>query len=74
MSLLKDRIIVASDVNERDGIGVEVYKNDELVLEVFRDDTLKTRTVTVFKPKVSLELMEEAILEFKKLVTWDFIE
>ena len=39
MTLPKDRTIVASDVNLRDGIGVEIYRNNELVVEIFRDDT-----------------------------------
>ncbi|MGY3854906.1 hypothetical protein CK486_04510 [Pseudomonas sp. HAR-UPW-AIA-41] len=74
MSLPKDRVVVASDVNPRDGIGVEIYRNDELVVEIFRDDTDRTRTVTVFKESISLELMEESIQIFKKEIPWDFIE
>ncbi|SEL83570.1 hypothetical protein SAMN05216214_1301, partial [Atopomonas hussainii] len=72
--LPKDRVVVASDVNPRDGIGVEIYRNDELVVEIFRDDTDRTRTVTVFKESISLELMEESIQIFKKEIPWDFIE
>ena len=68
-STSKDRVIIASDVATRDGIGVEIYRDNELVVEIFRDDTEKTRTVTVFKEsahnnglrEVSLELMEECI-------------
>lgn len=74
MELKKDRVIIASDVNERDGIGIEVYRNDKLVVEIFRDDTDKTRTVTVFKENISLELMEECISTFKKEIPWDFID
>lgn len=74
MELKKDRVIIASDVNERDGIGIEVYRNDKLVVEIFRDDTDKTRTVTVFKENVSLELMEECISIFKKEIPWGFID
>lgn len=74
MEIKKDRVIIASDVNERDGIGIEVYRNDKLVVEIFRDDTDKTRTVTVFKENVSLELMEECISTFKKEIPWDFID
>jgi hypothetical protein len=70
----KDRIVVASDVNTRDGIGVEIYRDDELIMEIFRDDTEKTRTITVFKESVSLDLMEEVIQTFKKEIPWDFIE
>jgi hypothetical protein len=70
----KDRVIIASDVNPRDGIGVEVYRDNELVVEIFRDDTDKTRTVTVFKDNISLALMEESIQIFKKEIPWDFID
>jgi hypothetical protein len=74
MELKKDRVIIASDVNERDGIGIEVYRNDKLVVEIFRDDTDKTRTVKVYKENISLELMEECISIFKKEIPWDFID
>lgn len=74
MKLSKDRTIVASDVSDRDGIGVEIYRNDKLVVEIFRDDTEKTRIVTVFNKDISLELIEEAIENFKKEIPWDFIE
>jgi len=70
----KDRVIIASDVNERDGIGVEIYRNDELIAEIFRDDTKKTRTIRVFKEKICLDLMEECIQAFKKEIPWEFIE
>lgn len=74
MSLPKDRVVVASDVNPRDGIGVEIYRNDQLVVEIFRDDTERTRTITIFKESISLELMEESIQIFKERIPWDFIE
>jgi hypothetical protein len=70
----KDRVVIASDVNPRDGIGVEIYREDELVIEVFRDDTEQTRTITIFKENVSLEQMENAIKIFKKEIPWEFIE
>jgi hypothetical protein len=74
MELKKDRLIIASDVSERDGIGIEVYRNDKLILEIFRDDTDKTRTITVYKKDLSLELMEESISTFKKEIPWNFID
>ncbi|MCA0231869.1 MAG: hypothetical protein LCH91_15475 [Bacteroidetes bacterium] len=74
MMLPKDRVIIASDVNERDGIGVEIYRDDKLVIEIFRDDTKRTRTVTLFKQEISLELLEESIKTFKKEIPWDFID
>jgi hypothetical protein len=74
MELKKERVIIASDVSERDGIGIEVYRNDKLILEIFRDDTDKTRTITVYKKDLSLELMEESISTFKKEIPWNFID
>ena len=36
----KYKVVVASDVGaERDGIGIEIYFDGELLLEIFRDDT-----------------------------------
>ena len=73
MELIKDWTIVASDVSgDRDGIGVEVYRNNKLVIEIFRDDTKKTRTVTVFDKETTLELIEESIEIFKNKIPWDF--
>ena len=74
MSFPKDTVLIASDVNPRDGIGVEIYRDDELVVEIFRDDRERTRTVTVFKESIPLELMEKSIQVFKKEIPWDFID
>jgi hypothetical protein len=73
MELTKHRIEIASDVNTRDGIGIEVYEENELLIEIFRDDTDKTRTVTLFKENISLSLIEESIEAFKSNISWDFI-
>jgi len=70
--LSKYKVQIASDVSNRDGIGIEVYLNDEIILEIFRDDTKKKREVTLFKKEVSLELIEESIEEFKKEIPWEF--
>ena len=72
MSSPKDRVVVASDVSSRDGIGVEIYRDNELIVELFRDDTERTRTSTVFKESISLELMEESIQIFKNEIPWAF--
>jgi hypothetical protein len=71
----KDRTIIASYVNdERDGIGIEVYRDNKLVIEIFRDDTKKTRTVTLWEQDLPLELIEESIKTFKKEISWNFID
>jgi hypothetical protein len=70
----KDRVVIASDINTRDGIGVEIYRDDELVVEVFRDDSKRTREITVYKETVPLELMEECIKIFREGIQWEFID
>ncbi len=69
----EDKVVIASDVSTRDGIGIEIYRNNQLLIEIFRDDTEKTREVTVYSESISLELMEESIRIFKEEIPWDFI-
>ncbi len=73
MTFKKERVEIVSDVSGREGIGIEVYRNDELIVEIFRDDTQKTRTITSYKKDISVELMEECITIFRKEIPWDFI-
>lgn len=74
MDMSKIKIQIASDVCERDGIGMEIYLDNKLVIEIFRDDTREKREISVYDNDVSLELMEFAISEFKKEIPWDFID
>jgi hypothetical protein len=75
LKLNKGRTISASYVsNGRDGIGVEIYRNDELLVEIFRDGTQKSRIVTLWKQDLPLELIEESIQTFRKEIPWDFID
>lgn len=74
MESSKNSVVVASDVNGRDGIGVEIYRNDNLVVEIFRDDSLKSRTVRLYTKDIELEFIEECIQIFKKEIPWDFID
>ena len=67
------KVVIASDVSGRDGIGVEIYIREELMLEIFRDDTKKSREVTLYKQDVPLTVVEEAIAIFKREIPWDFI-
>ena len=71
----KDYIEIASDVSgERDGIGIGIYRNNELLIEIFRDDTKLTRTITLWKQDIPLDLVEESIEKFKLNIPWDFIK
>ncbi|MER8400911.1 hypothetical protein [Mesorhizobium sp. M1329] len=66
--------IVASDVADRDGIGIELWIEGDLVLEIFRDDTRRTREVTLYRKEIPLELVEEAIARFKGDIPRDFVD
>jgi hypothetical protein len=70
----KYEIIVASDVSTRDGIGIEIYEDGNLIIDIFRDDTKKTKEVTLFKEQISIELLEEALEIFKKEIPQNFLE
>ena len=65
---------VASDVSTRDGIGVELYLDDKIQLEVFRDDSTRRRYISLFSDDIDLELVELCIQKFKDENLWDFIE
>ncbi|MEM9443938.1 MAG: hypothetical protein AAGA18_01175 [Verrucomicrobiota bacterium] len=58
----------------RDGIGVEIYNDDSMVCEIFRDDMKRTREIWISKQEVSLEEMEGFIQIFKDEIPWEFIE
>jgi hypothetical protein len=66
------KVVVASDASERDGIGVEIYFKDKLLIEVFSDDTKKAREITLYEKDLALEVVEEAIEIFKREVPWEF--
>lgn len=68
----KEEILIVND--ERDGLGMEVWQNEEFALEIFRDDKFKTRTITFFKKEIPLEKMEEYIERFKKENLWEFTD
>jgi hypothetical protein len=68
------KIVIASDVSDRDGIGVEIYRGDDLLIEIFRDDTKKTREITTFSQTFALDEMEGFIAIFRKHISWEFID
>lgn len=75
MSAHSLKVVVASDVSQgRDGIGVEIYLDDELLVVVFRDDTKRKREVSLYKEDIPLEIVEEAIAIFKREIPWEYIE
>ncbi|MEO9885077.1 MAG: hypothetical protein ABJR05_00765 [Balneola sp.] len=70
---LKDyQIVLSSDVHEKDGIGIEVWFEEEILIEIFRDDKKENYTITLFVKSLPLELIEESIQYFKKEIPREF--
>ena len=68
------KFIKASDVSSRDGIGVEIYRGDTFLMEIFRDDTDKSRIIFMPQETIELSVMEDCIRIFKDNIDWNFIE
>jgi len=66
--------VVASDVNPRDGIGLETYIDGSIVMEIFRDDTERRTYMTLFSSDVDLKVLETSIDKFKELIDADYID
>lgn len=58
------RLILASSVGDRDGMALELTRDDgRRLAEVFEDDESGRRTVTMFEPDVPLEAIEWLLAE-----------
>lgn len=68
------RYIVASDVNPRDGIGLETYINGDLVMEIFRDDSERRTYMTLFTHQLDFDVLETSIAKFKERIDPNYIE
>jgi hypothetical protein len=69
-----EKYVIASDVGSRDGIGVEIYSGETMLLEIFRDDTKKKMEVTLYQKELDLELVEQAIALFIKEIPSEYEE
>ncbi len=54
------RLVFASDVNPRDGLGLECWRGEQPLFEVFRDDAGRRFVVNLFASDVPLELLDPA--------------
>ena len=66
------KFVVASDVSNGNGVGIEVYLDNELILEIFRDDSKRKREVTLYKKDLDLDVIERSIEKFKNEIQWEF--
>lgn len=74
---LKDyRVVIASNSNDRDGIGIEVQdwteETVEILIDIFRDDENDSYTITLFEENLPLELIEKSIKYFKNEIPSKF--
>jgi hypothetical protein len=77
MTTLSERKItylVASDVNPRDGIGLETYIDGDLVMEIFRDDSERRTYMRMFAKEVDLSVLEASIVKYKEEIDVNYIE
>ena len=66
--------LVASDVNPRDGIGLETYIDGDLVMEIFRDDSERRTYMTLFSGSLDLDVIEASVETFKRRIDLNYIE
>ena len=66
--------LVASDVNPRDGIGLETYIDGELVMEIFRDDAERRTYTRFFTKEVDFDVLEAAIEKYKERIDVNYVE
>lgn len=70
-------IIIASDISSRDGIGAELWdrSSNEMIIEAFRDDTLKKLTFFVAKQiDIPLDLLDKLLQAFDEIPGRIFID
>ncbi|MEP2448049.1 hypothetical protein A8B79_14320 [Balneola sp. EhC07] len=74
-NLLKElQVTVVSDISERDGMGIEVWSKEKILIEIFRDDENADFTITLFEEALPLKLVEESIEYFKREISKEFVK
>ncbi|MBO6572271.1 hypothetical protein GYB29_06245 [bacterium] len=64
--LLNDfQVAVVSNISERDGMGIEVWSKEKILIEIFRDDENEDVNITLFEESLPLNLIEECVEYFK---------
>jgi hypothetical protein len=68
-------IVIASDVSSRDGIGAELWYQGDMLVEIFRDDTLRKMSFFVSKQiDIPLEVIDELLRAFEEISGRKFID
>ncbi|WP_412061368.1 hypothetical protein [Rubrivirga sp. IMCC45206] len=53
------RLVTASDVSGRDGLGLELWDDSEMIAEVFRTDATGVLSASAYRTDLPLVLVEE---------------
>lgn len=69
MNSNQKKVLIFTETHLRDGIGIEYYLGQKLIVEIFRNDEKSKTEVTLFEKEVSLEILEDAIKDYKKAIT-----
>ena len=57
--------IIASDVNPRDGLGLELWHSGQQVGEIFRSDEHRSMTISLWKEDLPLDVIERFVANAK---------
>ena len=66
------QVVAVSDVSGRDGMGIEVWSKEKILIEIFRDDENEDFNITLFEESLPLKLIEESIEYFKREIPKEF--
>ena len=66
------QVVAVSDVSGRDGMGIEVWSKEKILIEIFRDDENEDFNITLFEESLPLKLIDESIKYFKREIPKEF--
>jgi len=66
------QVVAISDVSGRDGMGIEVWSKEKILIEIFRDVENEDFNITLFEESLPLKLIDESIKYFKREIPKEF--
>jgi len=61
------KLLLASDISDRDGMGLEIYNDAGQIAEIFRDDTTGEVSFNTDAPvRIPISVLEQFIAEAKR--------
>tara|TARA_R110002073_G_scaffold89852_6_gene212484 strand:- start:4178 stop:4402 length:225 start_codon:yes stop_codon:yes gene_type:complete len=65
---------IVSSGDKRDGLGIEVWLDEKLIIEIFRNDIKKIKEVSTYLNDIPLEVIEFSIEYFKKEIPENYMD